>query len=161
MIEDITPLILTYNEAPNIGRALAQLRWAREIVVVDSFSDDETVAIGESFRMSEWRRGVLTTTRAMELGSMKRVLPPSGAGVDADYFVTPELIEELRTTTLGDTTDIERSLLTASTAKLCGALSISRDGALSKVSRQVYSGWAYAASVGRRPDRKSAISGSA
>jgi len=29
MLEQITPLILTYNEAPNIGRTLAALAWAR------------------------------------------------------------------------------------------------------------------------------------
>src|ERR1043166_10204756 len=49
MLDQITPLILTYNEAPNIARALAGLSWAKEIVLVDSFSDDETVAIAKSF----------------------------------------------------------------------------------------------------------------
>lgn len=45
MMEQITPLILTCNEAPNIGRTLERLTWARDIVVVDSFSNDETVEI--------------------------------------------------------------------------------------------------------------------
>ena len=45
MLSDITPLILTFNEAPNIRRTLEQLSWAQEIVVVDSFSTDETLAI--------------------------------------------------------------------------------------------------------------------
>ena len=49
MLDQITPLILTYNEAPNIGRTLAALAWARDIVVVDSFSDDETLEIASSF----------------------------------------------------------------------------------------------------------------
>lgn len=43
--ELITPLILTWNEAPNIRRCLDRLTWARRIVVVDSGSTDETVAI--------------------------------------------------------------------------------------------------------------------
>jgi len=38
MLEQITPLILTWNEASNIGRTLEQLRWARDIVVVDSLA---------------------------------------------------------------------------------------------------------------------------
>ena len=42
-------IILTYNEAPNIARALGGLSWAKEIVVVDSFSEDETVEIATSF----------------------------------------------------------------------------------------------------------------
>jgi len=49
VLNQITPLILTYNEAPNIGRTLEQLRWAKEIVVVDSFSDDETLEIISAF----------------------------------------------------------------------------------------------------------------
>ena len=40
MILEITPLILTFNEAPNLRRTLEQLAWAKEIVVVDSFSTD-------------------------------------------------------------------------------------------------------------------------
>ncbi|MFN5855908.1 MAG: glycosyltransferase, partial [Pseudanabaenaceae cyanobacterium] len=43
MIEQIQPLILTYNEAPNIARTLAKLSWAKRIVVIDSFSTDETL----------------------------------------------------------------------------------------------------------------------
>jgi hypothetical protein len=41
MLEQVTPLILTYNEAPNINRTLQHLNWAKRIVVIDSFSDDE------------------------------------------------------------------------------------------------------------------------
>ena len=36
MLDQITPLILTYNELPNIERALAPLAWARRIVVVEA-----------------------------------------------------------------------------------------------------------------------------
>src|SRR5688500_6412216 len=49
MLDKITPLILTYNEAPNIARTLESLRWASEVVVVDSFSNDETATIAASF----------------------------------------------------------------------------------------------------------------
>ena len=45
MLEDITPVILTFNEEANIGRTLERLNWARDIVVVDSFSTDATVSI--------------------------------------------------------------------------------------------------------------------
>jgi hypothetical protein len=49
MLDQITPLVLMYNEAPNIRRTLESLSWAREIVVVDSFSDDDTLEIAASF----------------------------------------------------------------------------------------------------------------
>jgi glycosyltransferase involved in cell wall biosynthesis len=45
MLDRITPIVLTLNEAANIGAALERLRWAPEVVVVDSFSTDETLAI--------------------------------------------------------------------------------------------------------------------
>jgi glycosyltransferase involved in cell wall biosynthesis len=45
MLQAITPVILTYNEAPNIGRTLANLGWAQDIVVVDSGSTDATIDI--------------------------------------------------------------------------------------------------------------------
>ena len=38
MLDNVTPLILTLNEAPNLERTLAPLAWARDIVVVDSGS---------------------------------------------------------------------------------------------------------------------------
>lgn len=44
-LDQVTPLILTYNEEPNIGRTLAGLSWARRIVVIDSGSTDRTLEI--------------------------------------------------------------------------------------------------------------------
>jgi len=37
VLNHITPVILTYNEAPNIQRTLAALSWAIDVVVVDSY----------------------------------------------------------------------------------------------------------------------------
>lgn len=41
-------LILTLNEADNIEACLDSLAWADDVVVLDSFSSDETVAIAEA-----------------------------------------------------------------------------------------------------------------
>lgn len=48
-LKDITPLILTYDEAPNIRRCLEQLTWAERIVVMDSGSDDSTMDVCAEF----------------------------------------------------------------------------------------------------------------
>ena len=48
-LAEITPVILTRDEEPNLERTLAQLAWAGDVVVVDSFSTDATVAIARRF----------------------------------------------------------------------------------------------------------------
>ncbi|MDG1822778.1 MAG: glycosyltransferase [Flavobacteriaceae bacterium] len=45
----ITALITTYNEEKNIERCLKTVKWADEILVVDSFSTDNTVEICKQF----------------------------------------------------------------------------------------------------------------
>jgi glycosyltransferase involved in cell wall biosynthesis len=39
-----------FNERENIGRTLAALSWAEQIVIIDSFSADETIAIAKAAR---------------------------------------------------------------------------------------------------------------
>lgn len=98
MIENITPIILTYNEAPNVGRTLERLRWARDIVVVDSFSDDETLSLVANFPQArvfqrkfdchenQWNYALKETNIRSEW-----VL-----ALDADYVLTARLVEELK-----------------------------------------------------------------
>jgi glycosyltransferase involved in cell wall biosynthesis len=98
MLDQITPLILTYNEAPNIARTLERLSWANRIVVVDSFSDDETVRLASSYSQvkvfqrkfdsfeNQWTYGLAQTGINSEW-----VL-----ALDADYILTSEIIEELK-----------------------------------------------------------------
>ncbi len=45
MLDQVTGSVLTYNEALNIGRTLAALSWAKEIVIIDSGSTDGTLEI--------------------------------------------------------------------------------------------------------------------
>ncbi len=97
MLERITPAIITYNEAPNIGRALERLAWAREVVVVDSMSTDETLEIARGFanvRTVQHPFDNLTdqwTFTAFETG----IETDWVLRLDADYILPPALIEEL------------------------------------------------------------------
>jgi glycosyltransferase involved in cell wall biosynthesis len=45
----ITPVVITFNEAPNIERTLERLRWARRVVMVDSGSTDATLELAKRF----------------------------------------------------------------------------------------------------------------
>jgi glycosyltransferase involved in cell wall biosynthesis len=95
-LEDITPVVLTFNEAPNIKRCLEKLSWAREIVVVDSSSTDGTPNLASEQgntrvvqrpfddHTSQWNR-------AISLAATPWVL-----SLDADYIIPSSLEAELR-----------------------------------------------------------------
>ena len=97
VLDQITPVILTYNEENNIARTLDRLRWARDVVVVDSFSTDKTVSLIKSFpgvrlfqrafdsHAQQWNYAVKETSVATEW-----IL-----ALDADYYLTDEFIREV------------------------------------------------------------------
>lgn len=97
MLDQITPLILTYNEAPNIARTLAGLSWASEIVVVDSFSDDDTCEIASSFpRVRVVQRMFDCHRNQWEFGLKETgISTPWVLALDADYVVSEALVAEL------------------------------------------------------------------
>jgi glycosyltransferase involved in cell wall biosynthesis len=96
-LEQVTPVILTLNEAPNLERTLANLAWARRIVVVDSFSDDETCAIARSNpRVALFQRRFDShASQADYAVSETGIDTPWTLALDADYQVTPELAREI------------------------------------------------------------------
>jgi glycosyltransferase involved in cell wall biosynthesis len=98
MLDQITPLILTYNEAPNIGRTLAALAWARDIVVVDSFSDDETLEIASSFPQVRVFQRVFDSHRNQWESGLREtgIETPWVLALDADYVVSNEAMAELK-----------------------------------------------------------------
>jgi len=97
MLDQITPLILTYNEAPNIARSLAGLTWAKEIVVVDSFSNDETVEIARSYpQVRIIQRAFDSHHNQWDFGLKETgITTPWVLALDADYVVTSDLVAEL------------------------------------------------------------------
>jgi glycosyltransferase involved in cell wall biosynthesis len=94
---EITPLILTYNEAPNIARALGLLSWARDIVVVDSFSDDGTIEMAKLFpQVRVFQRAFDSHRDQWEFGLKDTgISTPWVLALDADYVVSDELKAEL------------------------------------------------------------------
>jgi glycosyltransferase involved in cell wall biosynthesis len=96
MLENITPLILTYNEAPNIERTLRQLTWAKRIVVVDSFSTDETLDILNEFPQVQVFQREFDTAASQDNYGLEQVTTEWALSLDADYILTDELIEEIR-----------------------------------------------------------------
>ena len=96
MLDQITPLILTYNEAPNIARSLDSLRWASEVVVVDSFSTDDTATIAASYpNVRVIKRAFDCHRNQWEFGLKQTGITTEWVlALDADYIVTADLISE-------------------------------------------------------------------
>ena len=105
MLELITPLILTYNEAHNIERTLARLTWANRIVVIDSYSTDNTLEILRSHPQVEVFQRQFDNHTAQWNYGLERVNTEWVLSLDADYLVTDSLIEELKS--LPEDTDVD------------------------------------------------------
>jgi glycosyltransferase involved in cell wall biosynthesis len=94
---DITPLILTFNEAPNLERTLSRLTWAKEIVVLDSGSTDATRAILSRYP------AVRVVERAFTNhgDQWQYALEHTGIttewilALDADFVLTDEILREM------------------------------------------------------------------
>ncbi len=53
-LDHLTPLILTYNEEANLRRCLERLRWASQVVILDSGSTDATARLAAEFPNVKW-----------------------------------------------------------------------------------------------------------
>ena len=97
-MNDITALILTFNEAPNIARTLEKLSWLHEVVIVDSMSSDATIDMATRFpkvrvvtrpfssHADQWNYGLGQTGITTEW-----VL-----ALDADYVLSDGLVREIQ-----------------------------------------------------------------
>lgn len=97
MLNRITPLILTRNEAANIGRTLEQLSWARDIVIVDSLSDDDTLEIISTFPQVRVYQRVFDSHDRQWNFALKETSIESDwvLALDADYVLTEGFAAEL------------------------------------------------------------------
>jgi glycosyltransferase involved in cell wall biosynthesis len=97
MLSAITPVILTFNEAPNLERTLSYLEWAERVVIVDSRSTDDTREIADRFPNVSWfERPFDTQAGQWEFAiSETGIETPWVLRMDADYIVPKVLIQEL------------------------------------------------------------------
>jgi glycosyltransferase involved in cell wall biosynthesis len=97
VLDQITPVLLTHNEAPNLPRTLAALAWARSIVVVDSFSTDGTLGLLKA----DARIGVVQRKFDSHAAQWNFAIGETGIAtpwilaLDADYVLSEALIAEL------------------------------------------------------------------
>ena len=104
MLDQITPLILTYNELPNIERTLARLAWAKRIVAIDSGSTDGTLEIlRRDPRIAVFVHDFVDFAGQCNFG-LSHIESPWVLSLDADYELSDELLDELRTLVPGEAT---------------------------------------------------------
>ena len=98
MLDHIIPLILTYNEAPNIGRVLDRLAWAKRIVIVDSDSDDETGAIAGRYpNVAFYRRRFDSHANQWNFGLRETAIDTEWVlALDADFVLPDAFVQELQ-----------------------------------------------------------------
>jgi len=93
-VPKLSVTVITKNEAADLEAALASVAWADEIVVVDSQSTDDTVAIARKHTdrvvIREWPGYIDQKNYAASIASHDWIL-----SLDADERVTPELANEI------------------------------------------------------------------
>ncbi|MBS7566464.1 glycosyltransferase family 2 protein [Mucilaginibacter sp. Bleaf8] len=94
--ETLQALILTKNEEPNIKRVLDKLTWLDKVLVLDSYSTDNTISIMESYPNVEivYRKFDTFAQQCnfgLDLIEAKWIL-----SLDADYVLTDDFISETR-----------------------------------------------------------------
>jgi (heptosyl)LPS beta-1,4-glucosyltransferase len=91
----LTVTVITRNEAANLEGALESVKWADEIVVVDSRSSDETVEIARRHatrvETHDWQGYSAQRNYAAEIASNDWIL-----AIDADERVPPALASEIQ-----------------------------------------------------------------
>ena len=91
----ITPIILAFNEEPNIGRCLSRLEWAARVVVVDSGSTDRTREICRGFPNVEFVVRPFDSHAAQSNFALAQVATDWVLSLDADYIVPAAFPDEL------------------------------------------------------------------
>ncbi len=91
----ISVVLITKNEEKNVAPCLESVRWADELIVIDSFSTDQTVEISRKFTdkvfQHEWP-GMVGTQRNVGLGI---AVSQWVLFLDADERVTDDLKDEI------------------------------------------------------------------
>ena len=94
-MEKVSVIIITKNEEKNIARCLESVRWADEIVIVDTFSTDRTVEICRRFTDKIFEENWLgygpQKNLCAEKASNRWVL-----NVDADEVISTECAEAIQ-----------------------------------------------------------------
>lgn len=94
-VDDITVMIITFNEEANIARTLKSVDWAKRILIIDSGSTDATFDIARRYnQVSVITRPFDSFAGQCNFG-LGQVTTPWVLSMDADYVVSEDLAAEI------------------------------------------------------------------
>jgi glycosyltransferase involved in cell wall biosynthesis len=103
-LEKVTPLIITYNEEQNIDRTLQKLTWARQIIIIDSYSTDRTLDIIADYPQARVVQHKFESFASQCNFGLSQIESEWVLSLDADYILSQELINEI--SSLSDSTEL-------------------------------------------------------
>jgi glycosyltransferase involved in cell wall biosynthesis len=92
----LTALLITHDEAANIGRALSLLTWVGRVIVLDSGSTDATLQICSDFPNVEVHHRPFDSFAEQCNYGLGLVESPWCLSIDADYSVPPHTARALQ-----------------------------------------------------------------
>jgi glycosyltransferase involved in cell wall biosynthesis len=100
-MQKLSVVLVTLNEEKNIDRCLGSVRWADEIVVVDSFSSDRTVELARQYTTKVYQHEYPGTSKQVERG-IQYATGDWIFVIDADEEMSDELAAEVKSVLQGD-----------------------------------------------------------
>jgi len=94
-VDQITVMILTYNEEPNIARTIEAVRWAKQILIIDSGSTDATLAIVSNYPQARVVTREFDSFASQCNFGLAQVHTPWVLSLDADYELSFDLSREI------------------------------------------------------------------
>jgi glycosyltransferase involved in cell wall biosynthesis len=95
MLDDITPMVLTFNEVDNIARSIAKLQWASRILIIDSGSTDGTLDVLAAYPQVEIIARPFASFADQCNFGLTLLRTRWALSLDADYRLSDELVREL------------------------------------------------------------------
>tara|TARA_B100000029_G_scaffold451213_1_gene475624 strand:- start:27060 stop:27836 length:777 start_codon:yes stop_codon:yes gene_type:complete len=91
----LSVVVITYNEEKKLPQCLEPVSWADEIIVVDSFSTDQTVKIAKTYTQKVYQRTWSGFADQRNFG-MKKAVGDWVLFLDADEYVSVNLRKRIR-----------------------------------------------------------------
>jgi glycosyltransferase involved in cell wall biosynthesis len=97
MLNKITPVVITFDEAANIGRCLDMLRWADKVLILDSYSTDETTDICRKYdNVILLKRNFTGFADQCNFAIRSEEIKTEWVlALDADYILSKDIVSEI------------------------------------------------------------------